>query len=85
MRKKIAVGLCTLSMALALCSCGNKDMWDTNYTYDTAIISWPDGTVKTVEIKQWTDYSDGEQIQIIAEDGTIYLVSSYNCVLIKED
>lgn len=84
MRKKIAVGLCTLSMVFTLCSCGNKDMWDTNYTYNTAIISWPDGTAKTIEIKQWKDY-DGEQLQIIAEDGTIYLVSSYNCVLIKED
>lgn len=84
MRKKIVAGICAVLMCVSLCSCGNKDLWDTNYTYDTAIISWPDGTVKTVEIKQWKDY-DGEQLQIIAKDGTIYLVSSYNCVLIKED
>ena len=84
MRKKIVTGICAVLLCVGLCSCGNKDLWDTNYTYDTAIISWPDGTVKTVEIKQWRDY-DGEQLQIIAKDGTIYLVSSYNCVLIKED
>lgn len=84
MKKKIIAGICSIFSCLLLCSCGNKDMFDTNYTYDTAIISWPDGTIKTIEIKQWTDYEDGEQFQIVAEDGTIYLVSSYNCVLIKE-
>lgn len=84
MKKKIAIGICAILIGVGLCSCGNKDMWDTNYTYNTAIVSWPDGTTKTIEIKQWKDY-DGEQIQIIAKDGEVYLVSSFNCILIKED
>lgn len=84
MRKKIVAGICAVLMCVGLCSCGNKDIFDTNRTFNTAIIAFPDGTTKTIEIKQWKDY-EGEQLQIIAEDGTIYLVSSYNCVLVKED
>ena len=38
---------------------------------------------KDTRIKTWTDYDDGEQIQVVAEDGTVYLTSSYRCDLIK--
>lgn len=82
MKKRIVAGILALAMMVGLCACGNKDIWDTNFTYNKAIIAWPDGTTKTVEVKQWKDY-EGEQIQIIAKDGTVYLVSSYNCILIK--
>ena len=80
MKKLIIVIL----IAATLTSCGNKSLFDTVYGYDTAIISLPDGTVKTIEIKEWTDYEDGDQLQIAAKDGTVYLVHSTNCVLIKE-
>lgn len=89
--KSIARGLCVLLLiavlALIACmctGCGNMDMWDTNYTFDRAIIEMPGGKVIEVEIKQWRDY-EGEQVQIITEDGTIYLVSTYNCVLIRDN
>ena len=58
-------------------------MMDLNYTFDKAICKIGDET-KEIEIKKWTDY-DGEQLQITDEDGNIYLVSSINCTLIKED
>lgn len=82
MKKRIVTGILAFAMTMSLCACGNKDIWDTNLTYNKAVIAWPDGTTKTVEVKQWKDY-EGEQIQIIAKDGTVYLVSSYNCILIK--
>ena len=89
--KNIARGLCVilagvlLVFILCMCSgCGNQDMWDTNYTFDRAIIEMPGGEVMEIKIKQWRDYEDGEQIQIIADDGTIYLVNSVNCVLIND-
>lgn len=81
--KKLVLLVLTAVLAVTLCSCGNMDMFDTNYTYDYAIVSFPDGSVQTIEIDQWTDY-EGEQIQIIAKDGTIYLVNSVNCILINE-
>ena len=68
--------------ALLLCGCGNRDMWDTNYTYHKAICEIG-GEVKEIKIRQWRDY-DGEQIQIIGKDGKTYLVSSNKCVLIRE-
>jgi len=66
-----------------LTGCGNYDLFDTNYTYNKAIIKLPDSTVVNVDIKQWKDY-DGEQIQIISTDGTVYLTNSFNCTLIND-
>lgn len=66
-----------------LTGCGNYDLFDTNYTYNKAIIKLPDSTVVNVDIKQWKDY-DGEQIQIISTDGTVYLTNSFNCTIIND-
>lgn len=67
---------------LALTGCGNHDMFDTEYTFHKAICN-VGGEYKEIKIKQWKDY-EGEQIQIIAKDGNTYLVSSFNCTLIKD-
>ena len=82
--KKILVILLTLVILVAFVGCTNKDLFDTVLTYDYAIIFLPDGTTKTVEIAQWTDYADGDQIQIKGTDGTVYLMHSMNCVLVNE-
>lgn len=65
-----------------LSGCGNKDMWDTNYTFTHAVII-EQGKTTIVPIKQWSDY-DGEQIQIIMEDGNIFLTSTFNTKLFSE-
>lgn len=83
MKKIIAIILSTLMLVATLTGCGNKDMWDTNYTYDKAIISMPDGTILEGKISNWTDYEDGDQIQVTI-DGKVYLVHSSNIVLINE-
>ena len=70
-------------IALGLAGCGNLDMLDTNYTYNYALTKWPDGTMKKIEVKQWCDY-EGEQVQVIVPDGTIYLLSMNNTVLVRE-
>ncbi len=81
--KKIIAFLIAVIMLVSLVSCGNYDTFDTVYTYDYAIVSFPDGEVKKIEIEKWSDY-EGEQIQIIAKDGMVYLVNSNNCVLVNE-
>lgn len=83
MKKIIAIILAGLLM-FGLTACGNRDWVDLNYTYDKAIIQLANGEVVTIDIRKWSDY-DGEQIQIIAEDGTVYLTSSLRCDLIKYD
>lgn len=62
---------------------GNKIAWDTKYTFNKAIVILNDGTKMEIEIEKWNDY-DGEQIQIQSKDGKIYLVSSFNTILVKE-
>lgn len=83
MKKKLLVVVLATTMILGLTACGNKDMFDTNYTFDRAIIALPNGEVIEVEIDKWTDYEDGDQLQIIAKDGTVYLTSTLNCTLIN--
>jgi len=79
----VLLGLIFLGVIGALSSC-NYQMADFNYEFDYAYISFGDGTVKKVEIRSWRDYEDGEQIQVTDTDGNVYLVSSFNCVLVKE-
>ena len=68
----------------------NKDMWDTKDTFDTAIC-YSDfdgddvGEWKTFEINSWTDYSDGDSIQIKTKGGDVYLFHASNCTLINRD
>lgn len=72
------VGICIL---LGLTGC-NQQIIDLNYTFDKAICNIGNET-KEIKIDKWNDY-DGEQLQIIDKEGNVYLVSSYNCTLIKE-
>lgn len=78
-RLKILAILTAITVMSALTSC-NKIIIDTTYSFDQAVI-YIGGEWKTVEIAAWKDY-EGEQIQIEAKDGTIYLVHANNCTLI---
>lgn len=79
MKKLVILAL----MCVTLMTGCNKTLIDTNYAYDRAIIELANGEVVEVEIGSWRDY-DGEQIQVIAKDGTVYLTSSFRCDLIKD-
>lgn len=70
-------------MAIVLTGC-NKQMIDFTYSYNYAIIELPNGEVKEGKIKSWTDYEDGEQLQITFTDGSVHLTSSYRCELMKK-
>ena len=60
---------------------GNKAVADFSQTFNYADVAIGN-SVKTYEIKKWTDY-EGEQIQIWTKDGNVLLVSSLNTVLRK--
>lgn len=84
MNKKIIAMLITTVMCMCLCAgCGNKDLFDTNYTYNRAIIQLQNGEIVEGKVDNWTDYTDGDQIQVQI-DGTVYLVHSSNVDLIHE-
>ena len=82
MKKILAITLISMLLVLTLSSC-NKQIFDTTYSFDKAIISLPDGTIIEGKIDSWTDYEDGDQIQVKI-NGVTYLVHSADVVLIKE-
>lgn len=69
-------------LASCICTGCNREIFDTTWKYDTAVVRWPDGSMKSIKIKSWRDY-EGEQIQITDCDGNVYLLSSFNTVLIR--
>ena len=83
MKKFIAVIL-ALVMSLSLVACGNKDMWDTVYTFDYAIIRIANGDVVEGEVVTWNDYEgDSIQVTIKTDDGELtYLTHICNVTLI---
>lgn len=83
MKKRVLALVLAASLAIGgLTGCGNKDMWDTVYTFDYAIIKLPNGEVVEGKVDKWTDYEDGDQLQVTI-DGKIYLTSTLNCTLIQ--
>lgn len=87
MKKTLSIILAVLVVVCCVgfvgCSAYNKQIVDLNYHFDRAIIQLANGEVVECKVKSWSDY-DGEQIQIVSEDGTVYLTSSFRCDLIND-
>ena len=81
MKKIIALAL-LLTMALGSAGC-NKQMVDLTFSYERAILVLPNGEVVEGRVTSWTDFEDGDQIQVKI-DGKTYLVHSSNIVLISD-
>ena len=83
MKKSIAVllALVVILGVMVLAGC-NKQMVDLTYSYEYAIIGLPNGEVVEGKVSSWTDFEDGDQIQVKI-DGKTYLVHSSNIVLIS--
>ena len=70
----------SITMAI-LCTGCNKQIIDTTYTFDKAIM-YVGGEWITIDVDSWDDYEDGDQIQVKDKDGNTYLVHSTNITLI---
>lgn len=75
-------GLLVLIAALLLTGC-NKQFIDTNFKFDRAQIAMPDGSYIEGKVESWSDFEDGDQLQVTI-DGITYLTSSNNVVLISK-
>lgn len=62
----------------------NRQIVDVKYHFEKAMIKMPDGTCKTVKVKSWRDYQDGDQIQVVDKDGNTYLGHACNIMLLSE-
>ena len=49
--------------------------------FERAIINMPDGTILDVVIDKWESYT-GDRVLITTRNGTAYLVSNRNCMLV---
>ena len=65
-------------------SCGNRQVGiDTNQSFSRAWVKLGNNMVE-MHIKAWRDFREGDEIQITAEDGTVYLTHYSNVVLMSK-
>ncbi len=69
------------ALSLTLSGC-NKAIIDTRYIFNKAIVINGD-TATIIEIRSWNDY-EGEQFQLITEDGLVIITSAYDTKLIND-
>lgn len=82
MKNKRFLWLVVVLMSLLLVGC-NKQLIDTTYSFDRAIISLPNGEIIEGKVQSWKDFDDGDQVQVKINEKT-YLVHTMNVVLISE-
>lgn len=83
---KKAVLIVLLAILLVTCAgCDgysyNKQTFDTTYSFEYAYISLPGGQVIEGAVESWTDFEDGDQLQVTI-DGKTYLTHATNVVLV---
>lgn len=79
--KKIFMLICLVFGMITISSCGNKQLVDMTFTFDTAIICLPNGEIVEGKVESWKDFDDGDQVQVRV-NGKTYLVHSENVALI---
>ncbi len=62
---------------------GNRQLIDTRYRFDYAMILLPDGSVVEGRVTSWMDYDDSDVVQVTM-DGKTYLTHYSNVCLIDE-
>ena len=80
MKKKLILGLILSSILLV--SCGNRQILDTAWNFNKAIIIIGEERIE-VEVDSWKDYED-TTVQIKTKDGKVYLTDIKNVLMIKE-
>lgn len=81
MKKAILAAI--LVMGIVLTGCGNKQIFDTKFTFTRAKIVIGNETME-IKVKSWKDYENDTQMQIIGEDDTVYLVDKANILLMSK-
>ena len=78
--------ICNILLILGLVllsACGNRQVGiDTNQTFTKAYINIG-GEWKTVTVKAWRDFQEGDEVQITTKEGVVYLTHYMNVVLVN--
>ena len=83
MKKRIALIIFLAIILISCTGCYNKQFIDMTYHYDRAIIYLPNGEIVEGRVNSWTDFEDGDSIQIKI-DGKTYLTHICNVCLIDD-
>jgi hypothetical protein len=62
---------------------GNRQLMDTKYRFDYAIIGLPNGNTVEGKVDSWYDYDDSDVVQVVIE-GKTYLTHYSNVCLIGD-
>lgn len=82
--KEIVILAALLVLILISCTgCYNKQLFDVTYHYDRAIVKLPNGEIVEGRVISWTDFEDGDSIQVKI-DGKMYLTHISNVCLIDD-
>lgn len=63
---------------------GNRQLLDTNYRFNRAVIGLPNGEVVEGKVASWLDYDDSDAVQVTIEGKGTYLTHYTNVVLIHD-
>ena len=78
--KIVSVMVLLIVFLFLITGCGNKDWWDTQYTFKYAYCYY-DNTVTSYKLDKWTDFEDGDQLQLELDNGNVILVHASRCML----
>ena len=81
--KKIALIIFLVIILVSCTGCYNKQLFDTTYHYDRAIVYLPNGEIVEGRVSSWKDFDDGDSIQVKI-DGKMYLTHISNVCLIDD-
>ena len=83
MKKQLALIIFLAVVLISCTGCYNKQLLDLTYHYDRAIVRLPNGEIVEGRVSNWTDFEDGDSIQIKI-DGKTYLTHICNVCLIDD-
>lgn len=81
--KKIICMILAVVICLSLVACGNQQLFDTTFTFESAQVKMPDGSVVEGKVSSWKDYDDSDAVQLVI-DGKTYYTHLSNVVLISD-
>ena len=83
MKKRIALIIFLVIILVSCTGCYNKQLFDVTYHYDRAIVYLPNGEIVEGRVSSWTDFDDGDSIQVKI-DSKMYLTHISNVCLIDD-
>ncbi|MHB9781736.1 lipoprotein [Streptococcus sp. 10F2] len=79
--RKFVLYCLSLCVLVSLSGCGNKDVFSSEYTFDSAQIRMPNGDLIEGEVDKWAHDSDNDNVRVTFKNGKSYYTSSSNVVL----